>query len=97
MDVNRLPPELRPKDAREIQTEERKAVFDMRIVYGILTAVFYVVYGIGAYRLSYNTNGSVFLGVLAFIFAPLYYPYYGLFVSQPQQVASILGGRSRRR
>jgi hypothetical protein len=96
MDVNRLPPELRPKDPRDIKAEETKPAFDMRVVYGILSAVFYVIYGIGAYRLSYNTNGSVFLGVLAFILAPLYYPYYGLFLSQPQQMGSILGGRRRR-
>jgi hypothetical protein len=59
--------------------------------------ILYLIYGIGAYRLSYNTNGSVFLGIVAFLLAPLYYPYHGIFVSQPQQAPILFGGRHRGR
>ena len=96
MDESRLPPDLRPKDPRALEEEKPKAAFTIQIAYSILGVLFYILYGIGAYRVSYNTNGSVLLSVLAFIFAPFYYLYYGLFVSQPVQQTSIVGGRGRR-
>jgi hypothetical protein len=97
MDESRLPPELRPKDPRVVVEEKPRVAFTLQIAYSILGVLFYVLYGIGAYRISYNTNGSVFWGVLAFIFAPLYYMYYGIFVSQPQQTPSIIGGKKHRK
>lgn len=98
MDQSRLPPDLRPEDPRAVEEEKKpRAALTIQVAYSILGVLFYVLYGIGAYRISYNTNGSVLLGVLAFIFAPFYYLYYGIFVSQPtQQPTSIIGGRGRR-
>jgi hypothetical protein len=96
MDESRLPPELRPQDTREVEEKKNGTFMTIRVAYSIFGVLFYVLYGIGAYRISYNTNGSVLLSVLAFIFAPFYYLYYGLFVSQPAQQTSIVGGRGRR-
>ena len=46
----------------------------------------------GAAKLSYDRYGSVGWAILAFIFAPFYYPYYAYFVSTPVS-SSIFGGR----
>lgn len=55
----------------------------------IFHALSMVLYGLGAARLSYcyqmSTNPSSFLFypyvVLAFIFSPVYYPFYGIFLN----------------
>ena len=102
-----LPQGLRQIDTRGIagapppvaQKEEQTFVAGLpveTILYIAIGTILYLIYGIGAYRLSYNTNGSVFLGIVAFLLAPLYYPYYGLFVSQPQQAPLLMGGRRRK-
>ncbi len=95
-----LPPGLRPQDARMAQPaqEEPAMGLSMEAILSIAVGtILYLIYGIGAYRLSYNTNGSVFLGIVAFLLAPLYYPYHGIFVSQPQQAPILFGGRHRGR
>lgn len=89
-----LPAGMRPKDPRAQEQSATMGVPMETIISIAVGALVYLIYGIGAYRLSYNTSGSVFLGILAFLFAPLYYPYYGLFVSQPQPL--IMGGRRRK-
>jgi uncharacterized RDD family membrane protein YckC len=69
------------------------------VVINVLVAI---VYCYGAARLSYNTFGSMGWAVVAFFLAPLYYPYYGIFVSQPtppsmlSSVTDMIGGRKRR-
>ena len=63
----------------------------------VINVLIGLIYCYGAARLSYNTFGSMGWAVVAFLFAPLYYPYYGIFVSQPAPPPSgIFGGRSRR-
>ena len=66
------------------------------ILYIAVVTIVYLIYGIGAYRIAYNTNGSILMGIVAFLFAPLYYPYYGLFVSEPVQQPVLFGGRRRK-
>lgn len=46
----------------------------------------------GAAKLSYDRYGSLGWAILAFIFSPLYYPFYAFFVSTRY---SMLGGRRR--
>ena len=95
-----LPPGLRPQDPRMTQpAQEEPAVAGLTletILYIAIGTILYLIYGIGAYRLSYNTNGSVVMAIIAFLLAPLYYPYHGLFVSQPQQAPILFGGKRRK-
>ncbi len=66
------------------------------ILGGILGVLMFIIYGYGAARLSFNTFGSYFWSIVAFILAPFYYPYFGIFISTPSPAASIMGGRRRR-
>jgi hypothetical protein len=66
----------------------------------VINVLLALVYCYGAARLSYNTFGSMGWAVVAFFLAPLYYPYYAIFVSQPAPPPSIMsdmfGARRRR-
>lgn len=63
----------------------------------VINVLIGLIYCYGAARLSYNTFGSMGWAVVAFLFAPIYYPYYGIFVSQPAPPPSgFFGGRGRR-
>lgn len=48
------------------------------LIFGILAVA---VYHGGAAKMSYDRYGSIGWAILAFIFAPLYYPVYGYFIS----------------
>lgn len=82
------------------QKEEPKTVVGglplETILYIAIGTILYLIYGIGAYRIAYHNTSSIFMGIIAFLLAPLYYPYYGLFVSQPQQAPLLMGGRRRK-
>jgi hypothetical protein len=57
----------------------------------ILVIIWAVMYWVGAAKLSYDTSGSALWALLAFLFAPFYYPYYAFFVSKPAP-APMMGG-----
>lgn len=59
----------------------------------ILSWVFATLLSISAAILAYRRNGSVFLTSLAFIFAPLYLPYYAF--TQPGPGSSSMMGAAR--
>lgn len=58
----------------------------------IIGAIVGLVFVIGAAKLSYDRYGSFAWAFLAFLFAPIYYPYYAFFVSSR---VSMFGGRRR--
>ena len=66
----------------------------------VINVLIALIYCYGAARLSYNTFGSMGWAVVAFFLAPLYYPYYAIFVSQPAPPPSVMsdmfGARRRR-
>jgi hypothetical protein len=62
-------------------------------LYLILFFVWIVAYYVGAAKISYDQSGSGLYAFIAFLFAPLYYPYYAFFVSKPSTVAMMGGGR----
>lgn len=66
--------------------------------YLILTGaiLLYLVYSLGAARIAYNTTQSVWIAIVALLLGPLYYPYYGAFLSQPIQAPILFGGRRRK-
>lgn len=85
--------------------EKKKATIDLgvdvkdplAIAMIVINVLVGLIYCYGAARLSYNTFGSMGWAVVAFFLAPLYYPYYGIFVSQPAPPPSgFFGGRGRR-
>jgi hypothetical protein len=63
------------------------------IVVLMFVLVWVVMYWVGAAKLSYDTTGSGFWALLAFLFAPFYYPYYAFFVSKPASAPMMGGGR----
>lgn len=101
---------LNPTEGKKPGEEEtKKPVVDVKdplaiamIVINVLVAI---IYCYGAARLSYNTFGSMGWATVAFFLAPLYYPYYAIFVSQSappapapimSTVSDMIGGRKRR-
>jgi hypothetical protein len=56
----------------------------------------YLIYSLGAARIAYNTTQSVWIAIVALLLGPLYYPYYGAFLSQPPQTPILFGGRRRK-
>jgi hypothetical protein len=59
--------------------------------YLILLFVWIVAYWFGAAKVAYDQTGSGLWAFVAFLFAPLYYPYYAFFVSKPTP-APMMGG-----
>lgn len=59
--------------------------------YLILLLVWVVAYWFGAAKIAYDQTGSGLWALLAFMFAPLYYPYFAFFVSKPVS-APMMGG-----
>ena len=64
----------------------------MAIITTVVSITIGVLYSYGAARLSYNKYGSIGWAIIAFIFAPIYYPFYGVFLSTPVSTG-LLGGR----
>ena len=99
---------LNPQEGKKPGEEEKKPVVDVKdplaIAMIVINVLLAVIYCYGAARLSYNTFGSMGWAVVAFFLAPIYYPYYAIFVSQSapapapvmSTVSEMLGGRRRR-
>lgn len=100
---------LNPTEGKKPDEEEtKKPAVDVKdplaIAMIVINVLLAVIYCYGAARLSYNTFGSMGWAVVAFFLAPLYYPYYAIFVSQSAApipapiptVPEMLGGRRRR-
>jgi hypothetical protein len=64
------------------------------ILYLVFSILIGILYCYGAARLSYNKYGSIGWAIIAFIFAPFYYPIYGIFLSTPVSTG-ILGAARR--
>ena len=64
------------------------------VVVMIFVIVWVVMYWVGAAKLSYDTTGSGGWALLAFLFAPFYYPYYAFFVSKPAPAPMMGGGNA---
>ena len=62
------------------------------VVVMLFVLVWVVLYWAGAAKLSYDTSGSGLWALLAFIFAPFYYPYYAFFISKPAPAPAMMGG-----
>lgn len=81
------PPQTQPTETEQTKKPLlnilTKSLTVWNVLLGIIPLVLWFVYHYGAAKLSYNTYGSTGWSILAFIFAPVYYPYYGLFVSTP--------------
>jgi hypothetical protein len=62
--------------------------------YLILFCVWLVAYYFGAAKISYDQTGSGLYAFVAFLFAPIYYPYYAFFVSRPASAPMMGGGKT---
>ena len=62
-------------------------------IYYIITWLMSVLLSISAAMLAYKRNGSSFLAVIAFLFAPLYLPYYAF--TEPGPGSSSMMGAAR--
>ena len=95
-----IPPPPAPATADASKKVDVPGVGEIPKSTGILAMVFgvivFLIYGYGAARLSFNTFGSYLWAIVAVIFAPFYYPYFGIFVSTPAPSTSLFGGRRRR-
>lgn len=60
------------------------------IIFGLLILA---LYGGGAAKLSYDKYGSIGWALLAFLFAPIYYPIYAYFISSKSSMGLIGGIR----
>jgi len=63
------------------------------MIYSIIRWLMSVLLSISAAMLAYKRNGSSFLAVIAFIFAPLYLPYYAF--TEPGPGSSSMMGAAR--
>jgi hypothetical protein len=61
--------------------------------YLILFFVWLAAYYFGAAKISYDQTGSGLYAFVAFLFAPIYYPYYAFFVSKPASAPMLGGGK----
>jgi len=64
----------------------------MAIIGSVFGAIAWLIYAIGAAKLSYDKYGSIGWAIPAFILSWIYYPYYAFFVSTR---IPMMGGRRR--
>jgi len=62
--------------------------------YFILFLVWLAAYYFGAAKISYDQSGSGLYAFIAFLFAPIYYPYFAFFVSKPSTPSMMGGGKT---
>lgn len=62
--------------------------------YVLLLILYVFAYWFGAAKIAYDQTGSGLWAFLAFLFAPLYYPYFAFVVSKPAPapVGAMMGG-----
>ena len=74
--------------------EPKKSSIDATTIVGLVIGfLIFALYGGGAAKLSYDKYGSIGWAMLAFIFAPVYYPIYAYFISSRSTV--LIGGIRR--
>lgn len=61
-------------------------------LYLMLFFVWLIAYYVGAAKISYDQSGSGLYAFIAFLFAPVYYPYYAFVVSKPAPAPMMMGG-----
>jgi hypothetical protein len=61
-------------------------------LYLILFIVWLAAYYFGAAKIAYDQSGSGLWAFVAFLFAPVYYPYYAFAVSKPAPAPMMMGG-----
>lgn len=61
--------------------------------YMILFVIWLAAYYFGAAKMSYDQTGSGLYAFVAFLFAPVYYPYYAFVISKPASMPMMGGGR----
>lgn len=88
------PPEQKPAAEGVKLNVDWKSMGVLSIVYIVVVLIFVLIYSLGAAKLSYDHFQSVLWGVVAFLFAPIYYPYYAFMYSSPA-APSMFGGRKR--
>jgi hypothetical protein len=67
-------------DKRETPAEQPTGWTPTGIAYTAVSVILGVLYFYGAAKLSYSKYGSILWAILAFIFAPFYYPFYAIFL-----------------
>ena len=76
-------------------TEKSSSSMSATSIVGIVfSLIIFALYSGGAAKLSYDRYGSVGWAILAFIFAPFYYPVYAYFISTNSSTG-LLGGMRR--
>lgn len=82
----------KPKSPIKEAFESLQQVQGLSIAGLVFSVLATIVYGWGAAKLNWSVNQSWFWAILAFIFSPLYYPYYAFF----QRPMGIFGAARRR-
>lgn len=60
--------------------------------YILLLIIWIIAYWLGAAKIAYDQTGSGLWALVAFLFAPFYYPYFAFFVSKPVPPPMMMGG-----
>lgn len=77
--------------------EPGKLFLPFAITGSVFSFLFSMLFSLGAATLSYRRYGSTFWAVIAFLFSPIYYIFYALYLDRPQPtspngVQAIMGG-----
>jgi hypothetical protein len=70
-----------------------QAVLLSAAIWFIVSLIPSIIFAAGAAKLSYDRFQSIGWAIVAFIFSPIYYMYYALFVSTPVTPAMIAAAR----
>ncbi len=70
-----------------------QAVLLSAAIWFIVSLIPSIIFAAGAAKLSYDRFQSIGWAIVAFIFSPIYYMYYALFVSTPVTPAMIAASR----
>lgn len=86
------PPQTQPIEQKtDSSPKQSTGMSVMSIIYSVISAIIGITYCYGAARLSYTKYGSIPWAIVDFIFAPIYYPFYAVFLHNPPP--PMMGGR----
>jgi hypothetical protein len=85
-------PHTQPQETKPNQKQTDRVPVST-VIWFVISLIPSIIFAAGAAKLSYDRFQSIGWAIIAFIFSPIYYMYYALFVSTPVTPTMIAAAR----
>ena len=87
-----MPPSGKPQDTKPAQTQKDQVAVSTAVWF-VVSLIPSIIFAAGAAKLSYDRFQSIGWAIVAFIFSPIYYMYYAMFISTPATPTMVAAAR----